>query len=534
MTERALRVEASVAVDILAGIEQKDDRSLGLWLRERREWRFLREAVRLCSPDFASLWCTPFMSTHRLGEDKALTLIRTADGGAKYVDAPLQEAVDEDTYNDSISSILDRDFFPELPKLRAYNEWLEARQNGDFERMAQVRAEWRQSGTWTRSHCTAFPILQAPLHAPVLTPLHPYTEQKKRSFSSLDTPDVISRGMAGATPDLVSKRRKLADASDSQTHEGADNQLTRDAKTLSLDAFLTKYMSEDDASFSQLLERQVTAARRAYKLAFESATEEREKMMTEGKLIGWKGKAHDSAHAGVLTYPSGIPRTFTSDEFKGGDKTVISENTRFPNGGPYWKSEEMQSSSSAAGTANSSAQAAVSESNLDTEMYARILRGRRSFEDGTADFDNADDNGNYINGYRILATPQRPLSDINGTSLVAWRELGDDDGSNDFGLPVASSTTRLHDESSAGFSVPRVSHRMNVTNKLIKKRAPPSAVGQSPLLARAAAMKTPSVQMTPDLQLRSSYASTPKLAHGRTPSGLRSGQTTPSRTPARK
>lgn len=474
------------------------------------------------------------MSTRRIGEEKALTLIRTADGGAKYVDAPLQEAIDEDTYNDSISSILDRDFFPELPKLRAYNEWLEARQNGDFEKMAHIRTTWRQSGTRPSLILTAFPILRAPLYASVLTSFPLFVEQKKRSHRSLDTPDVISRGMAGETPDLVSKRRKLTDDSDSQIHVGADNQLTRDAKTMSLDGFLTKYMSEDDASFSQLLERQLTAARYAYTQAFESAIEEREKMMAEGKLIGWKGKAHDSTHAGVLTYPSGIPRTFTRDDFKSGEKAVVSENTRFPNGGPYWKNEEGQSAT--AGTAASSALTApLGEPDLDAELYARILRERRSA--GGASIENTD---GEINGYSFLATPQFPSG--NQTPLVAWRELGDDEGANalenDFGLPVAASTTLLPTTSSAGFSVPRVSHSMNVTNKLLKKRSSAPRAAHSPLIARAAAMKSPLFQMTPDLQLRSSY-STPVLAHGRTPGttpgGFRSGQSTPSsRTPARK
>jgi protein DGCR14 len=86
------------------------------------------------------------MSLRRLGENKALIVVPTTDGGGRQVEAPPQEVVEEETFVDSISSILDRDFFPELPKLRAYNEWLDAVQARDFAKMAEIRAKWRTRG----------------------------------------------------------------------------------------------------------------------------------------------------------------------------------------------------------------------------------------------------------------------------------------------------------------------------------------------------------------------------------------------------
>lgn len=86
------------------------------------------------------------MSLQRVSDPKALTLVSTSDGGGKLELAPPQKVVEEEPFVDSINSILDRDFFPELPKLRAYNEWLDAVQSGDFAKMAEVRSRWRQSG----------------------------------------------------------------------------------------------------------------------------------------------------------------------------------------------------------------------------------------------------------------------------------------------------------------------------------------------------------------------------------------------------
>jgi protein DGCR14 len=112
------------------------------------------------------------MSLRRISENKALILVPTADGGGKLVEAKPQEVVEEETFVDSVSSILDRDFFPELPKLRAYNEYLDAVQARDYAKMAEVRFKWRQVGTQRLScyqHCR-FEIWAAmPLYDHLLT-----------------------------------------------------------------------------------------------------------------------------------------------------------------------------------------------------------------------------------------------------------------------------------------------------------------------------------------------------------------------------
>lgn len=475
------------------------------------------------------------MSVQRLAENKGVSLVRTTEGGAKYVEAPQQEAVEEDAYNNSIGTILDRDFFPELPKLRAYNEWLEARQHGDFEKMAQIRANWRQSGTWEFERLAAFPILLDPFLNSILTCYPPQSEQSKRSFSSMDTPDVVSRGMAGDTPLFTAKRRKLTDDTDSAPHQLEENQLTKDAKVMSLDAFLTKYSSEDDANFSKLLDRQLATARRAYKQAFEYAMEEREKLVAQGKLIGWKGKKHDSSLAGMFSYPAGIDRSFSVDDFKAGEKAVVIENTRFPEGGPSWKREDdaLRNASASASTGASSSLPAPSSAldaepgrDLELELYARILRDRRAAEDGSGLFENADEEGPAIAGYRRISTPSANPNNVNQSPVVTWGEFGDAD----FSRSAKASSSAATSDINSGFSVPSISQRTKIANKIGKKRAPTPKSTPGVLPAH---LKTPLFQMTPDLQLRSTY-STPKVSHGRTPSRLQSGTTTPSRTPQPK
>lgn len=489
------------------------------------------------------------MSTRRLGESKALVLVRTADGGAKYIEAPPQEVVEEEAYNESIGSILDRDFFPELPKLRAYNEWLDARASGHFAKMAQVREKWLRSGTLRLSWFDAIPFSIPASHGELLTSPPRHSDQKKRSYSSMDTPIGISRAMAEETPDLILKRRKLVDVNGSAIHQEEENELTKDAKTMSLDAFLSKYTSEDNNSFSKLLERNIDAARRAYKEAFDRATEEREKLMEQGKLIGWKDKKHDPAHVGVLTYPTGVSRIMTAEDFKSGEKAVVPENTRFPEGGPSWKHEKGENSNLGSSTDPNGAASsfgghnimgAISgESSLDAQLYARILQERKAAEEGIAIFENEDSDAPTVAGYRLVSTPKIHSNNVDQSPRLTWGEKEDTVRMKDLGFPVASSASAENLPSHTGFSVPAISKRTISAHKNIKKRAPTPNMAQSPLLqARAAAMKTPLFQMTPDLQLRSSYAATPRLKSSSalsTPSGFRSGTSTPvMKTPVRK
>jgi hypothetical protein len=45
---------------------------------------------------------------------------------------------DEDTYIDSLEQIIQRDFFPDLPKLRTQLDWLEAEEGGNLEKMREI------------------------------------------------------------------------------------------------------------------------------------------------------------------------------------------------------------------------------------------------------------------------------------------------------------------------------------------------------------------------------------------------------------
>ena len=55
--------------------------------------------------------------------------------------------LEEDEYLDVMESIIERDFFPDLPKLERQQRWLEALESGDA---AHIRAVQRQIRTEQR------------------------------------------------------------------------------------------------------------------------------------------------------------------------------------------------------------------------------------------------------------------------------------------------------------------------------------------------------------------------------------------------
>lgn len=66
--------------------------------------------------------------------------------------APNRPAIvlDEDTYTDAISYIIERDFFPNLAKLRAQQEYFDAEDSGDLMRLQHAGKELRRLATTPR------------------------------------------------------------------------------------------------------------------------------------------------------------------------------------------------------------------------------------------------------------------------------------------------------------------------------------------------------------------------------------------------
>lgn len=136
--------------------------------------------------------------------------------------------LDEDTYVAAIEKIIERDYFPDIPKLRDRLDWLEAVRSGDpiQIRDAQLKIMERRQGMGSITDT------QGKLRTPGST-----------FFRDSTTPFQFEKTPAGIGNDSAVKAGE---------GEGAGNGVD---PSFSLDQFFRQYTSEDNESFSKILEK---------------------------------------------------------------------------------------------------------------------------------------------------------------------------------------------------------------------------------------------------------------------------------------
>ncbi|KAF8445123.1 nuclear protein Es2-domain-containing protein [Terfezia claveryi] len=143
--------------------------------------------------------------------------------------------LDEDTYTDTLSEIIARDFFPGLVKAKLTQDYMEVLDSQDPEWIAEAG---RKLNTSTIS---SFWVQQKRM-------------AKRRTgtgTSFVPTPTPMSIGTMVSTASILG---------------GGPRKLKPDT-SLSLDAFQAKYTSEDNASFNNILDRQNEKKRNAVQMA---------------------------------------------------------------------------------------------------------------------------------------------------------------------------------------------------------------------------------------------------------------------------
>ncbi|XP_018424159.1 PREDICTED: protein DGCR14 isoform X2 [Nanorana parkeri] len=214
---------------------------------------------------------------------------------------PKKKVLTEQTYIENLQKIIQRDFFPDVEKLRAQKEYLEAEESGDLEKMRQIAIKFGTSGKFSR---------ETPL--PYATP------------ATFETPV----GLPG-TPSLLVKHR-TGDEESEKTEE--ENQ-----ELPCLDKFLAKHTSEDNASFEQIMEvaKEKEKARNSWlyeaeeeynqrfqdNLALPSAEMQAIENVKSG-LDTWEYKTHNT----LMYYPAGVP---DNDAIFKKPREVVHRNTRF-------------------------------------------------------------------------------------------------------------------------------------------------------------------------------------------------------------
>lgn len=227
--------------------------------------------------------------------------------------------LDEDTYIAAIERIVERDFFPDIPKLRDRLDWLEAVRSGDPVQIrdAQLKIlERRRSSGKTPN----FAASDGKIRTPAST------------FLNSPTP-----GDFEGTPLCLRSEFSAASAAGDLDSRGADD-------TLSLDQFLRRYTSEDNESFSRIMDKVNRKRQERFGHLMEGEQEdvktlegEKRDRITDGfgtsdqppsTLEGWKYTAKN-----LLMYHSTAEPLLTEAEraqrIKGLTKEINRSNSRF-------------------------------------------------------------------------------------------------------------------------------------------------------------------------------------------------------------
>ena len=141
--------------------------------------------------------------------------------------------LDEDSYVAAIEKIIERDFFPDIPKLRDRLDWLEAIKSGDpiQIRDTQLKIIERRGKKVNNANSEG----RGQTQTPGSTFMRNFTPFVEFDSKTPKTPGVFGRELSGED-----------DCRESQADVDTN---------LSLDEFFTRYTSEDNDSFSKILEK---------------------------------------------------------------------------------------------------------------------------------------------------------------------------------------------------------------------------------------------------------------------------------------
>jgi protein DGCR14 len=237
---------------------------------------------------------------------------------------PKQVILKEEDYVETIESILERDFFPDLPKLNNHLEWLEAVKNHDLKKMQEIQSRYH-----SKKSTSSLGGDEKPFETPNFaeTPIN-----KKPKFDPTAAMATSTEGstLSSTTPLITatpSTHGIAASEVESKTQPNDPKKLV--IENMSLDSFLNKFTSEDDASFSKIMEEAHEKHKIRYPWLHESQPTQR--LAFEGpdseRPAGFLTWGHTARNA-LMYHPEGLPPTVEPEKVSAETKKILPENTR--------------------------------------------------------------------------------------------------------------------------------------------------------------------------------------------------------------
>ncbi|OQV19228.1 Protein DGCR14 [Hypsibius exemplaris] len=372
-------------------------------------------------------------------KDKALISQEDASFKTPSIPKKRKKVLEEEAYTKDLERIIQRDFFPDVPKLKAQNEYLDAEARNDIGKLRELQMQYRPTPKRpdsSSSQITSASPLTFQSPATFETPASPVTRGAAAKQNAVDP--LMKTPVPPPTPMSVSSKIETSSISTSSSKDH-----------LGLDAFLCRVTSEDNASFEDIMEESEKRHRRKYPWLHE---EDHSKKFIKappvsaithiagGVLLAledvrlnsvdsWDYKARNS----VMQNPEGV--AFTPDEMTTREQQTIMVrhgNTRFEH--DPWKNIEV--------SGDRSSQMALGKIGPD---------GLEILPSSTP----------KVNGYAFMPSPS-PAPGVGESPMMTWGEIE--------GTPFAldaSDTPVLSRTPGPQFKIPDVPDRDKIHLELV-------------------------------------------------------------------
>jgi len=415
-----------------------------------------------------------------------------------FLDHMQRKTLDEDKYIECLEKIIQRDFYPDLPKLRLQMEWQTAVANDDLPKMREIQQR--------------------------------FINKKRKASDSVEpqTPNFEETPLPIDTP---TKKPRTA----GETEE--ENKDEPPLEERNLDSFLKKFTSEDNASFSTIMKN--SSEKRKQQLWWMNEKTEQQKLIESSSERGALSWPYDPKTQ-LLTYPTMIPEKAVLS----GERVIEASSTRFkkplpqtPKKSPTPKKNEEKTFEMLTDQEYTLGARRRAEANKKVDLDDLLVPGTGSDVSQSP----------KVNGFGFVVDPSS--TPTRHDPIITWGEI---EGTPHLLEPTETPINIASGDDGPGFKLPQTPKRDQIGLDLVDKvkarqrqslpKTPRSDVltPRSEAGQRLAEKLTRRTQKGLDLQLRASYNSplirsstssgphTPTTSKSKsTPKGIRTPGTTP-------